>query len=365
MELGFSEYDLESLQRKGKEMKKNPMVTISLPCYNHEKYIRESIESVLAQTYQDFELVIIENGSTDHCRDIIREYEDRATVIYFDVNDQDKSSRVFQQETRGKYHAIMTSDDIWMPDKLEKQVGFLEKHPEYQACFTWAEYGDENMNTLYDNTFTLYKEGNRTPSEWLSLFWKRGNCLCAPSMVMKTQNYLEIFGQNIPYYQLFDLDAWVRFLLGGNQLYLYPEVLVKMRSHATAISYSGNEMAVVRGQEEMSNIRIEIMEQISDALFLETFGDELVRPGCTSHAELTCEKILFLFRYAQNLEALKVRALDFYYRHFPEDNVAETFSEKYFMTKNFFLELSKDIGTIHTAKKYFLMGRESAQDDNP
>lgn len=64
-------------------MKRNPMVTISLPCYNHEKYVRESIESVLAQIYQDYELVIIENGSTDHSKDIIEEYEDRATVIFF------------------------------------------------------------------------------------------------------------------------------------------------------------------------------------------------------------------------------------------------------------------------------------------
>ena len=314
-------------------MKRNPMVTISLPCYNHEKYVRESIESVLAQTYRDFELVIIENGSTDHSKDIIKEYEDRATVIYFDVNDLDKSSRVFQQETRGKYHATMTSDDIWMPDKLEKQIDFLESHPEYQACFTWAEYGDENMNILHDETFTLYKKDNRTGAEWLDFFWKNGNCLCAPSMIMKTQNYLDSFGKNIPYHQLFDLGAWVKFLLGGNQLYIYPEVLVNMRKHAAAISYSDSGMARARTLEEQSAIRIEIMEQISDELFCETFGTEFVRLGCTSHEELTCEKILFLFRYAQNIEPLQVRALDIFYRDCSDDKVAETLREKYDITK--------------------------------
>lgn len=343
-------------------MKDQPMVTISMPCYNHEKYIRESIESVLAQTYQDFELVIVENGSTDHCRDIIREYEGRVTVFYFDENNQDKAAKLFLQETRGKYHAIMTSDDIWMPDKLEKQIDFLEKHPEYQACFTWAEYGDEDMNTLYDDTYTLFKKDNRTNAEWLNFFWKNGNCLCAPSMVMRSQTFRDIMESNIPYWQLYDFEELVRFLLRGNQFWILDEVLVKMRKHATAISYT--EHAYARQVEEISSIRLEIMEQISDELFCRAFGTELVRLGCTDHDELICEKILLMFRYAQNTPELQPRAFDYFYKHYSDNNIAEIFKEKYFLNKKYFIDMSTQMGVIHTANQYYLMGYKAALEEN-
>lgn len=339
-------------------MKSNPMVTISLPCYNHEKYIRQSIESVLTQTYQDFELLIIENGSTDHSRDIIKEYEDQATVIYFDENDLERVVKVCLQETRGKYHAIMSSDDIWMPDKLEKQIAFLEEHPEYQACSTWAEYGDENMNTLNDFTYMLFKQNNRTSAEWLKAFCDNGNCLCAPSMIMRLATYLDAFRTNIAYWQLFDLAAWVRFLLKGDRLYVYPEVLVKMRKHNKAISYSDYSTRNVL--EEQSSLQVEIIEKISDEMFCESFGEEFLRPGCRSHEEIVCEKILYLFRQAEKQLALQTRAFDFYYKHFSDDKVAETLKEKYNMNHQFFVDLSKEIGTVNIVEHGYAVGKKEA-----
>ena len=341
------------------EMKKEPMVKIILPCYNHEKYVRESIESVLAQTYQNFELLLFDNGSTDRSRDIIKEYEDRATVFYLEKNDLARVRNIWQQESRGMYYAFMTSDDIWMPDKLEKQINYLEGHPEYQACFTWAEYGDENMNILLDYTYTLYKQENRTNAGWLKYFCEKGNCLCSPSMVMKSENLLEITSTCFVYWQLSDLEQWVRFLLKGWQFYIYPEVLVKMRKHNQAVSYSDYSIAAVL--EEESSLLVEIIEKMSDEMFCECFGESFLRAGCKSHEEILCEKILYLFCRAEKKLSLQSRAFDFLFKHFSDDNVEQTLSEKYNMPRAYFAELSKEIGTMNIFKYGYRQGKEEVR----
>lgn len=335
-------------------MKECPMVTVWMPCYNHERYVRESIESVLSQTYKDFEFIIVENGSTDHSRDIIKEYEDKATVICFDKNDPERVHEVIAQRARGKYCAEITSDDIWMPDKLEKQVVFLEEHPEYQACFAWAEYGDESMEPIYDYTYTLFKQDNRTSAEWIKYFWQNGNCLCAPSVVMKTQEHIDIHKKGCGYWQLFDLGMWIRFLMKERQLYVFPEVLVKMRKHNTAISFSACSRN--RALEESAHIRMEIMEQIPDKMFLEGFGMDFLRPDCKGHEELMCEKILLLFRAAENDAALQTRAFDFFYKHYPDDKVVEVLKEKYNMGKLFFGDFASEMGTQCLAERYYRQG---------
>lgn len=339
-------------------MKDKPMVTIGIPCYNHEKFIRESIESVLAQTYQDFELILIDNGSTDHCRDIIREYEDRARVFYLEKNDVVHMAEICRRECRGKYYANMTSDDIWMPDKLEKQIAFLEEHQEYSACFTWAEYGDECMNTLHDYTYTLFKKENRTIAEWLKFFCENGNCLCAPSAVMRSEDYLDTFKINLSYWQISDLEQWVRFLFKGGRFYVYPEVLVKMRRHNQAISNSDYAKAAVL--EEESSLSVEIIEKMSDEMFCECFGEEFFLPGPKNHSEIVCEKIIYLFCRAEKKMALQSRAFDFLFKHLQEDGVKETLNDKYNLSRSYFAELAKDIGTINIYLQGYIQGKEDA-----
>lgn len=342
------------MESEGMKMKEYPMVTVWMPCYNHEKFVRESIESVLAQTYKDFEFIIIENGSTDHSKDIIKEYEDVATVIYLDKNDPERAHKAVAEKARGKYCALMTSDDIWMPDKLEKQINFLEEHSEYQACFTWAEYGDENMNPVQDYMQTIYKQDNKAGAEWIRHFWQYGNCLCAPSMVMKREEQIDIYRDPCGYWQLFDLEMWIRFLIKGSQFYIYPEVLVKMRRHTAAISYSAHSQN--RTVEEMAYMRAEIMEQIPDEMFRDGFSPEFIRPECEGHEELMCEKILFLFRLAEKNAALQPRAFDFFYKHCSDDKILETLKEKYNMDRVFFGDFASEMGIRCIAEQYYEKG---------
>ena len=155
---------------------KTPKISVRIPAYNHEKYIRECLDSVLNQTFQNFEIVITDDGSTDRTADIIREYNDpRIKLVVFE-NNQGSASAIANalQRASGEYVANICSDDMWELDKLEKQVYFLENNPDIDAVFTRVQLIDEDSNPFVDEKniyFHVFEEPNRTRDEWLRLFF--------------------------------------------------------------------------------------------------------------------------------------------------------------------------------------------------
>lgn len=342
-------------------MNEKSLVTVVLPCYNHEKYVRQAIESVLQQTYKNIQLLILDNGSTDGSRDIIREYEDRAEVIYFDENDINEGRKAFMNATRGEYFAIMTSDDMWLPEKLEKQFAFLERHREYDACFTWAEYYDESLSVLKEKTDNLFKVQNKENYQWMNDFFLNGNCLCCPSVLMRTEAYYDIYGIDVSYWQCYDFFAWLRFLLGGRSFYVMPEVLVYMRAHATAVSLENTSLRRNRVQNEANSIKIEVMEKISDDLFQKAFQNSFVNKEAKTHLELLCEKIMILLRMGEQDVFLQPLVLDFFYRHYNEPGVQETFKKSYGLERGYFNELCGKMGYENLRDTFFHQGYVEAK----
>lgn len=211
------------------------LVSVILTSYNHEKYLAEAIESALAQTYREFELIIVDDCSADKSWEIINSFHDeRIVTIRNPVNMRIKSLRnaVFNF-AKGKYIAIHHSDDVWEPTKLEKQVVFMESHPEYAACFTQVEFIDENSEyyRLPDGHF--FKEGfakqNRTREEWLNYFFYKGNCLCHPSVVIRSEMYQKYGLLNtLGLAQVPDFLMWVKLCL-HEEIFIFQEALTKFR----------------------------------------------------------------------------------------------------------------------------------------
>ena len=109
--------------------------------YNNEKYLRSAIESILKQTYENFEFLIVNDGSTDKSLDIMRSYKDGMVKI---INNGENHGLVYSrnlgiEKASGKYIAIMDGDDISLPKRLETQVAFMESHPEVGACGSWIK----------------------------------------------------------------------------------------------------------------------------------------------------------------------------------------------------------------------------------
>ena len=131
--------------------REEPLVSIVTPCYNASKYIGKTIESVLNQTYTNFEMIIVDDISTDDSYMIIKKYVDKdARIKYIKLEEKGGASISRNQalkEAKGKYVAFLDSDDLWYKEKLEKQVKFMEKN-HIDFSYTDYEYIDENDNEL-------------------------------------------------------------------------------------------------------------------------------------------------------------------------------------------------------------------------
>jgi glycosyltransferase involved in cell wall biosynthesis len=131
-------------------MNQSPEVSIVMSVYNGEPYLHESIESILDQTFTDFEFIIIDDGSTDNSRNIIEMYEDKRIKLFSQENrGLAKSLNWGISKARGKYIARMDADDFSFPDRLEKQFSFLEENPNCVASGTNADIIDEENNFVY------------------------------------------------------------------------------------------------------------------------------------------------------------------------------------------------------------------------
>lgn len=122
------------------------MVSIIVPTYNREKLLPRAVESVLRQTYQDWELLVVDDGSTDNTKEIIKKYCDKDCRIHYfhkENGGQGSARNLGIRNAQGTYVAFLDSDDEWLPEKLQEQVSVLEQHGEYDFCYTADIVRDE------------------------------------------------------------------------------------------------------------------------------------------------------------------------------------------------------------------------------
>jgi Glycosyltransferases involved in cell wall biogenesis len=123
-----------------------PLVSILMNCYNGEKYLRPALDSVVAQTYPDWELIFWDNQSTDRSAEICKSYGDpRIRYFYAAEHTELGAARILAfQQVRGELVAILDADDIAHPERLARQVAFLREHPATALVGSWARFIDEN-----------------------------------------------------------------------------------------------------------------------------------------------------------------------------------------------------------------------------
>ncbi|WP_082806081.1 glycosyltransferase family 2 protein [Marichromatium gracile] len=213
----------------------SPRVSVVVAAYNHAAFVRECIESVQAQTFTDWELVVTDDGSHDGTADILRELaaSDRRIRFHgFAVNQgaciavNDAIARA-----RGEFIAVLNSDDRWRADKLALQVAFLERHPECGAVFAKPRLIDERGAPFTDaghKDYLIFEEANRSRQAWLDHFFHAGNCLCHPSVLIRRSCYDHVGCYDPRLAQLPDLDMWVR-LCAHYEIHILDAQLVDFR----------------------------------------------------------------------------------------------------------------------------------------
>ncbi len=121
------------------------MISVVMPVYNAEKYLREAIDSILNQTYTNFEFIILNDGSTDRTEEIILSYDD-SRIIYVKNEENLQIVKTLNKGiglAKGKYIARMDADDISLPKRFQKQIEYMEEHSDTDVCGTWMQIIDQ------------------------------------------------------------------------------------------------------------------------------------------------------------------------------------------------------------------------------
>ena len=219
---------LEEINIKHQEaiVNNKDLVSIITPAYNCEKYISETIESVLEQTYANWEMLIIDDGSTDNTINIIKSYnDDRIRVIQNQANIGAALSRNRGlKEARGKWIAFLDSDDLWYPKKLEGQIAFMVQN---NYGFTYTEY-IEMDEKLGRETVKISGPKHISKRSMYAYDWVGCLTVMYDSEVVGVLEIPDLKKRN-------DYALWLK-AIHYSDCYLYPHVLAKYRKRPDSIS---------------------------------------------------------------------------------------------------------------------------------
>jgi glycosyltransferase involved in cell wall biosynthesis len=200
------------------------MISILLATYNGEKYIKESIDSIINQSFKDWELLIGFNGTTDSSKDIISEYNDQR-IKYFNYDDKGKSKTLNKLLLESKYDwiAIQDDDDIWDSNKLEKQVEYLNGY--YDVVGSFIRYINENGVVIGGPQLSS------RPDEIKEFSLNGINQIANTSAVVRKSSIIKMGGWKDGLDGIEDYDLWLRLMRSGGNFINIPENLVSHRLH--------------------------------------------------------------------------------------------------------------------------------------
>ncbi len=210
-----------------------PKVTVLMPVYNGEEYLREAIESILGQSFTDFELLIINDGSTDRSVEIIQSYRDpRIRLVHNERNmglvpTLNKGVKL----ANGEYIARMDADDISLPERFAKEVLFLDSHPlisvvSVKALLINAKGTEDGLWLADKNTTTWSEIYQLLPKE---------NCVVHPGVMIRKE-VIANYGFNPKQKDAEDYDLWLRIASDGHKIEKIDEELLKYRIHSNSIT---------------------------------------------------------------------------------------------------------------------------------
>lgn len=215
-------------------MQPSPLISVVLPVYNGAAYLRPTIDAILSQTQGDFELLVINDGSTDGSEAIIRSYTD-SRIRYFHHPNKGFAYTLNRGigEARGKYIARIDADDICLPQRFEKQAAWLEERPGTDLAGCFITFIDEKGEVKGDWPEDRAHYTNAQIREVLPF----KNCIAHPGVMVRT----EVF-RRFPYLDsqkpVEDYDMWLRLAGAGLVMEKVPEMLLLYRVHGASMTLS-------------------------------------------------------------------------------------------------------------------------------
>ena len=209
----------------------NPTVSIVLPTYNHAHYLPDSISSVLSQTYQDWELLVVDNSSTDSTNQVLATYTDPRIRLLTISNDGviARSRNLGIREARGAWVAFLDSDDLWYPDKLRTCIERLRKGADL-VC-----HGERWVGGDLPIRDVSYGPAGRASERNLVV---RGNCLSTSAVVVRRDLLRSLggFSEKVEYITAEDYELWIRISREGSQMAFIEQILGEFRRSSASAS---------------------------------------------------------------------------------------------------------------------------------
>ncbi len=210
-------------------MKSTPLVSAIIPTYNRAAFLREAIDSVLAQTERDFELIVVDDGSSDETRSLCGSYGDKLRYFFQSPRGVSAARNSGLRQARGRWVAFLDSDDLWAPNKLARQVEWMAAHPEILLCYTdeiWIRRGRRvNQKKIH------HKAGGWIYPLCLPL------CLISPSSVLMRRELFEqagVFDEALPICE--DYDLWLRLTARFEAGFIAAPLITKRGGHQDQLS---------------------------------------------------------------------------------------------------------------------------------
>lgn len=296
-------------------------ISVVLPVYNCEEFIFETVASILNQTYKDFELIIVDDFSSDNTVSVIEKFKDfRIKLIKKEKNTGYTDSLNYAISiAKGEYIARMDGDDVCVSTRFEKQVAFLENNPDVVLCGTAIKFiGLDNGVKIYPLSHDSIK---------IKLCF--GTPFCHPSVMGKKQVFLQA-----PYDKKFepaeDIHLWSRIVNVGKVVNL-DEVLLHYRAHSNQVSVSNREI-------QKQNSFFVRMEYLKNFALKDKFSDEelkIIFIHDKIHSLQECEIVIKFFKYLESKNFL-INEFDVKEFNLMIDNIKLNMLKSFFNLKTFF-----------------------------
>jgi glycosyltransferase involved in cell wall biosynthesis len=262
----------------------NPTVSVIIPAYNVASYIADTLESVFAQTYRDFEAIVINDGSTDNTESKITPFRSRIVYLPKQNGGVHSARNAGLKAARGRYIAFLDSDDMWLPNYLESMLELIESDSGISAAYPNAYYfGSSSFaGKLHQGVYPVSE-----PVTFERVLKRECFIFCSVMLRRDILAEVGLFDEELRGQGAEDLDLWLRILACGYRFTFTPEPLVRYRWRHDSLSHNS----------------VEILRSVID-VYEKWLADERTTPGQLQWIESYLPGIYAQLRLAQFKELI-------------------------------------------------------------
>ena len=222
-----------------------PLVSVVVPTYNSARFIGEAVKSVIEQTYSHHEIIVVDDGSTDNTKDVLRPFDGRIRYLHQENRGPSAARNAGIKAAKGEYVCFLDADDLWLPQKLELQVAYMDCHQDVGVLFSDHEEFDQN-GTVFNSFLkqkVFYRElvsSELIPTDRAFRMLVAENFISTPTVMVRRDSFKKtgLFDESIRSVE--DRDMWLRFS-ARYKIACLPIVVCRRRLHGLNISQQSEQ----------------------------------------------------------------------------------------------------------------------------